>query len=83
MIKKSITITEAQDEWLRTQMSDGQYASDSEIIREALREKQARMDGIEKIRAALVEGEESGISDVSMEEIRQSVLTKLKRDGRL
>lgn len=40
MIKKSITITRRQSEWIQEQIANGQYASDSELIREALREKE-------------------------------------------
>ena len=83
MIKKSITVTEAQDAWIQSQLATGQYASDSEVVREALREKQARAAEIERIRAALIAGEESGESPRSMAEIRALVQADLKRDGRL
>lgn len=61
MVKKSITVTEQQESWIQSQMATGNYGTDSELIREALREKQARTAEIEAIRAALIEGEESGV----------------------
>ena len=42
MIKKSITVTNQQEAFIQAQLATGQYASDSEIIREALREKELR-----------------------------------------
>ncbi|HEY9568907.1 MAG TPA: type II toxin-antitoxin system ParD family antitoxin [Thalassobaculum sp.] len=81
MIKKSITVTEAQEKWIQAQLATGQYASDSEVVREALREKQSRMAEIERIRAALVAAEESGTSASGKEEIRAAVQAGMRRDG--
>lgn len=58
LIKKSITITDQQEAWIQEQLETGQYASDSEIIREALREKQARTHEAARFRAALVAAEQ-------------------------
>ena len=78
MIKKSITVTETQEAWIQAQLSTGQYASDSEVVREALREKQMRMAEIERIRNALNAAEESGFSAIDKEDIRASVKADLK-----
>ncbi|MBS8272403.1 type II toxin-antitoxin system ParD family antitoxin [Thalassospira tepidiphila] len=77
MIKKSITVTETQEAWIQTQLATGQYASDSEIVREALREKQQRMAEIERIRGALIEAEESGLSNATKEDIRSAVKAEI------
>lgn len=63
MVKKSITVTDHQDEWIRGQMARGNYGTDSELIREALREKEIRTAEIDYIRARLIEGEESGVAE--------------------
>ena len=81
MVKKSITVTDEQAAWIQAQMASGHYGTDSELIREALREKQLRMDEVEAIRAALIAGEESGMSDRSLDDIRQSVLKRKNIDG--
>ncbi len=73
MVKKSITVTDEQAEWIQAQMASGHYGTDSELIREALREKQLRMAEVDAIRAALIAGEESGISDMSVDDIWNSV----------
>ena len=83
MIKKSITVTDQQEQWIQSQMATGNYGTDSELIREALREKQMRMAEIEAIRAKLIEGEKSGFSDKTPEEILAGFKDKARQDGKL
>ena len=83
MIKKSITVTETQEAWIQAQLATGQYASDSEVVRETLREKQSRMAEIERIRAALIASEEGGTSALGKEDIRAAVQADMRRDGGL
>ena len=90
MIKKSITVTDQQNEWIQVQMAKGQYASDSEIFRELIRERQAReYEGLElqAIRAALIEAEKSveanGYSESTVDEIMQKVLKRKGLNGKL
>jgi antitoxin ParD1/3/4 len=83
MIKKSITVTEQQEAWIQGQLASGHYASDSEVIREAIREKQMRTAEIERIRAALIQAEEGGFSDAGKEDIRRAVQARMKADGEL
>ena len=83
MVKKSITITDQQDQWIKAQMATGNYATDSEVVREALREKQQRDAEIEAIRSALIEGEQSGISDRTPEEVFAAARERLRADGKL
>ena len=40
-VRKSITITEQQDAWLKRQVESGNYASDSEVIRDLIRSRQS------------------------------------------
>ena len=73
MVKKSISVTEQQNSWIKAQIKTGHYGNESEVVRELIRERQLRDQEtpaeIEAIRAALVEGEESGFSDRSVDEI--------------
>jgi len=57
---KTITITDEQDKWITAQINAGEFTSDSEYIRDLIRRDQARYAGIEKIRGALIEAEQSG-----------------------
>ncbi len=59
-VRKTITLTDQQDAWVKTQIISGHYTNDSEYIRDLIRREQERSTNIEAIRAALVEGEASG-----------------------
>jgi len=73
MVKKSISVTDQQDSWIKAQIKTGHYGNESEVVRELIRERQLREQEtsaeIEAIRAALIEGEESGFSNRSVDEI--------------
>lgn len=59
-VHKTITLTERQDDWIKAQIEAGHYIDDSEYIRDLIRREQGRIGGTERIRAALIEGENSG-----------------------
>jgi antitoxin ParD1/3/4 len=59
-VRKTITITDQQDAWVKSQIECGHYTNDSEIIRDLIRREQSRTAEIETIRAALIEAENSG-----------------------
>ena len=58
--RKTITITDNQDKWIKSQINAGEFTNDSEYIRDLIRRDQTSQADIEVIRAALIEGEESG-----------------------
>jgi antitoxin ParD1/3/4 len=59
-IRKTITLTDQQDSWVKAQISVGHYTNDSEYIRDLIRREQERTAAIEAVRGALIEGEASG-----------------------
>ncbi len=59
-IRKTITVTDQQDNWIKAQITGGAFTNDSEYIRDLIRRDQASQADIEEIRAALIEGEQSG-----------------------
>ena len=83
MVKKSITVTDKQEAWIQSEIAAGNYGTDSELIREALREKKNRTAQLEATGAALIEGEDSGFGDRTVEEIRKSVQKRLRDNGQL
>ncbi len=58
--RKTITVTDQQDGWIKAQIAEGKFTNDSEYIRDLIRRDQAVNAEIETIRAALIEAEESG-----------------------
>ena len=59
-VRKTITLTTHQDEWIKAQVDAGGYTNDSEYIRDLIRREQERGTEIDAIRAALVEGAQTG-----------------------
>lgn len=59
-VRKTITLTDQQDNWIKSQIDAGHYTNDSELIRDLIRRDQERSLEIEAIRAALIDGENSG-----------------------
>lgn len=78
MVKKSTTVTDQQDSWIQGQIATGLYGNDSEVIREALREKQMRTAALEAIRTRLIAGEQSGFSDETAQDLRAQVKAELQ-----
>ena len=79
MVKKSITVTDIQNEWLKSQIEQGLYASDSEVLRDLIRQKQIIDTNnlhVQAIRAALIQGEESGTGTRSPADIKKAVLAR-------
>ena len=58
--RKTITVTDKQDNWIKAQIAAGEFTNDSEYIRDLIRRDQASKAEIETVRAALIEGEQSG-----------------------
>ena len=75
-VRKTITVTEQHESWIEAQIATGNYASDSELIREALREKIERTAEIEAIRAKLIAAEQGGFSDRTVDDIWQEARQK-------
>ena len=59
-VRKTITLTDQQDSWIKSQIEAGHYTNDSEYIRDLIRREQERSAEIDAIRNALIEGEASG-----------------------
>ena len=87
MVKKSISVTDQQDAWIKAQVETGHFGNESEVVRELIRERQIREQETSKeikaIRAALIKGEQSGISDLTPDEIMQAVVDRKRKDGTL
>lgn len=59
-VRKTITLTDQQNDWIKAQIAGGHYTNDSEYIRDLIRKEQERGAEIEAIRSELIEGEKSG-----------------------
>lgn len=59
-VRKTISLTDQQDGWIKAQIQAGHYTNDSEYIRDLIRREQERVAQLDALRAALIEGENSG-----------------------
>jgi len=73
----SVTLGEHFEKFLTYQIETGRYGSASEAIRAGLRLLEERETKLEALRQALIEGEQGGTSDYSL----QSVLDELESDN--
>lgn len=62
MQRKTITLTEQQDGWVKSQIESGHFGNDSEYIRHLIRRDQQAHERLTTLRQALIEGESSGIA---------------------
>jgi antitoxin ParD1/3/4 len=82
-IRKTITLTEQQDEWVKARIATGDFTNDSEYFRDLIRRDQARSEELEVLRRALAEGERSGISTRSPDDILNAARERLRADGKV
>jgi len=71
-IRKTITLTEKQEKWVRAQIVSGDFTNESEYLRDLIRKDQAAREKLIALKAAIQEGLESGVSAESVEEIWQA-----------
>lgn len=60
MHRKTITLTEQQDDWVKAQIESGHFGNDSEYIRDLIRRDQRAKERLADLRQALADGESSG-----------------------
>ena len=69
IIRKSITFTEQQDAWIKSQIEGGDYTNDSEYIRDLIRKDQANNSKLNYLRVAVQKGLNSDVSEKSVQDI--------------
>lgn len=81
-IRKTITVTQQQNKWIKTQIENGDYTNDSEYIRDLIRKDQESHADFLALKAELQKGLDSGVSNRTFDEIwkegRQEALKKVK-----
>ncbi len=82
-VRKTITLTDRQDRWVKAQVAAGGFTNDSEYIRDLIRRDRERSAGYLELEAAIREGMDSGVSDRTVTEIMEEVEARLRADGRL
>ena len=74
MPRKSISFTPPNDEWLKAQVESKEYTSKSEVVNDLIRKARE----FEKIRARLIQAEESGFTSLA----RTAILAQANEESR-
>ena len=67
--RKTITLTNQQDQWIKAQIAAGEYTNDSEYIRDLVRRDQEQNAKFRALKAAIQEGLDSGISNKTVRDV--------------
>lgn len=71
MRRQSISFTEPNDEWLKSQIDSKEYSSKSELVNDLIRQARNQQQQIELIRLKIERAEKSGFTNDSKSEILQ------------
>jgi antitoxin ParD1/3/4 len=69
--RKTITLSEQQDAWVKARIDSGDYTNDSEYFRDMIRRDQQESSELLTLKKAIREGLGGGISKRSVREIWQ------------
>ncbi|MFN5887191.1 MAG: type II toxin-antitoxin system ParD family antitoxin [Flavobacteriales bacterium] len=73
MRRQSISFTEPNDEWLKSQIDNKEYSSKSELVNDLIRQARNQQQQIDLIRLKLDRAEKSGFtSDSKADILKQS-----------
>lgn len=72
-IRKSITFTDQQDNWIKLRVEKGDFTNDSEYIRELVRKDQAENMKLLELKQAIDGGLQSGRSALKISDIIKKV----------
>ncbi|MAY84002.1 MAG: CopG family transcriptional regulator [Flavobacteriales bacterium] len=77
MPRQSISLTEPNDEWLKSQIDSKEYSSKSELVNDLIRQARRQDKQLDWIRAKLEKAEKSGITTDSKEDILREAKARL------
>jgi len=69
MPRQSISFTQPNDEWLKAQVDNQEYASKSELVNDLIRQARGQQVQIDWIKAKLEKAENSGFTNETKSEI--------------
>ena len=77
MATLTITVSPEMQQWVEEQVKSGRYPDTDAVFVDLIREDQEKAAAIAEMQTLIDEGLESGISDRTVEQIRDDVLAEL------
>jgi len=77
MATMNVSLPDAMKQWVESRSEDGRYSNASDYVRDLIRRDQIKSEKIAAMRLHVEEGLASGVSEDSLEDIRQEVLREL------
>jgi antitoxin ParD1/3/4 len=65
MARQSISLTEPNNQWLKSQVDNQEYASKSELVNDLIRQARNQQAQVDWIRAKLIKAEDRGFTEDS------------------
>lgn len=83
MVKKTYSITKTLNQYVKQRIKSGEYASDSEYVRELIRRDQEENREIAYVRSKLIKAEQSGFSEKNRDQILAEIKERARANGNL
>ena len=83
MVKKTYSITKTLNQYVKQRIKSGEYASDSEYVRELIRRDQEENREIAYVRSKLIKAEQSGFSEKNRDQILAEIKEWARANGNL
>lgn len=83
VVRKTISLSEEQDNWVKAKVASGRFASDSEVYRALVADVQKREEKLKWLEKEIQKGVESGYCDQTGPEIIAEFKEELRARGEL
>jgi antitoxin ParD1/3/4 len=77
MARQSISLTEPNDKWLKSQVDNKEYTSKSEIVNDLIRQARQQQNKVDWIKIKLDKAEKSGFTSDSASDILKDAKRRL------
>ncbi|MGY2047574.1 type II toxin-antitoxin system ParD family antitoxin [Methylobacterium sp. JK268] len=77
MATMNVSLPDQMKDWVEAQARTGRYSNASDYVRDLIRRDQERLNRLELLQLSVTEGIDSGISDLSEDEVRQRARRRL------
>lgn len=79
MTRKTITIPDSMEDWIKDQIKSGRYCNDSEYLRDLIRHDQDKNLAEKQLLSLFEEGLKSGVSNNNIPNIMKQVESRLQK----